>query len=77
MFKVTLAQAIFHNHRFDTAYDGRYVVRLPDLTLVYAQDYERRLTEYQARQLRGCHQSSGLADLGEHEGALPGCPAPE
>jgi hypothetical protein len=52
MFKVTLEHAIFHNHRLDSAYDGRYVVRLPDKTQVYAEDYERRLAEYRQRQGR-------------------------
>jgi hypothetical protein len=49
VFKITLAQAIYHNHRLDSAYDGRYLVRLPDFTLVYAEDYARRLAEYNAR----------------------------
>jgi hypothetical protein len=43
MFKVNLAMRIYCNHRFDTTYDGRYVVRLPDRTQVYAEDYAKRL----------------------------------
>jgi len=47
MFKITVAQAIYSNHRLDTAYDGRYIVRLPNRQQVYAVDYVRRLAEYE------------------------------
>jgi hypothetical protein len=43
MFKVNLAMRVYCNHRFDNTYDGRYVVRLPDRTQVYAEDYVERL----------------------------------
>lgn len=39
-----------HDYRQDTAFDGRRLVRLPDRTLVYADEYEERLREYEERQ---------------------------
>lgn len=50
MFKIRLADAIHHNHRLDNTYDGRYIVRLPDRTQVYAEDYQRRLAELERKQ---------------------------
>ncbi len=35
-----------HDYRQDTAWNGAYLLRLPDRTLVPAADYERRLAEY-------------------------------
>ena len=49
MFKITLALAICHNHRLDTAYDGRYIVRLPDRRQVYADDYAEELAKLKER----------------------------
>jgi len=43
------ALAIYSNHRLDSTYDGRYILRLPDLTLVYSDQYERKLQEYENR----------------------------
>ena len=43
MFKVNLAMRIYCNHRFDNTCDGRYVVRLPDRTQIYAEDFVKRL----------------------------------
>jgi hypothetical protein len=45
-----LALAIDSNHRMDTAYNGRYIRRLPDHTLVYADEFEERLSQYQREQ---------------------------
>jgi hypothetical protein len=50
MFKVTLDLAIFHNHRLDSKYDGRYVVRLPDNSQVFAQDYDCELAKRRRRE---------------------------
>ena len=50
MFKVRLSDAIYHNHRLDSSYDGRYIVRLPDRTQVYAEDYASRLAELERQQ---------------------------
>jgi len=44
-----LALAIDCNHRLDNTYDGRYILRLPDLTLVYSDRYEEALREYETR----------------------------
>ena len=53
MFTITFAQAIYSNHRLDTAYDGRYIVRLPNRQQVYAEDYARRLAEYEQNERSG------------------------
>jgi hypothetical protein len=50
MFKVTLGLAIFHNHRLDSDYDGRYVVRLPDNRQVYAENYAVELAKLKENQ---------------------------
>src|SRR5690349_13041720 len=44
-----------HDYRRDTAHNGRYLVRLPDRSLVCADEYEERLAEYGARQ-RGAQE---------------------
>ncbi|MEM9302320.1 MAG: hypothetical protein AAGE01_09435 [Pseudomonadota bacterium] len=41
-----------HDYRKDTAHDGRYLMRLPDRTLVYSDQYEEKLAEYEARARR-------------------------
>ena len=41
-----------HNYWLDPTFrasGGRYIRRLPDRTLVYADEYEERLWEYEAR----------------------------
>jgi hypothetical protein len=55
MFKVTVALAVYCNHRLDTAYDGRYLVRLPDRRAVYAEDYTRELAKLHEREKTECH----------------------
>ncbi len=50
LFKLNAARSDWHNYRRDSAHDGRYLMRLPDRTLVLAQDYEKRLAEYTERQ---------------------------
>ena len=49
-YRGKLNLGVFHNHRLDNTYNGRYIVRLPDRTLVYADEYEQRLAEYRQRQ---------------------------
>ncbi len=49
MFKITLQLAMSHNHRWDTAYDGRYMVRLPDRRQVYAENYAAELAKLKER----------------------------
>ena len=39
-----------HNHRLDSVFDGRHLKRLPDRSLVYGEDYERKLKEYRRTQ---------------------------
>ncbi len=48
-FRVTAALREKHDYRQDTAWDGRYLMRLPDRTLVPAVDYEKRLADYRRR----------------------------
>ena len=48
-FRITSDLRLYYNHRLDTAYDGRYFRRLPDRSLVYADEYEERLKEWQER----------------------------
>ena len=48
-FRITPALRRKHDYRQDTAFDGRYLMRLPDRTLVPADEYEERLAEYRLR----------------------------
>jgi hypothetical protein len=51
-----------HNYWLDSAFrasGGRYLKRLPDRTLVYADEYEKRLREYEAQ--RAKEQMGGRA----------------
>lgn len=50
LFRVTPGLRDNHNYRRDVAHDGRYLMRLPDRTLVPAEDYEKRLAEFLERQ---------------------------
>ena len=38
-----------HDYRRDTAFAGRRLVRLPDRSLIYAEEYEQRLRDYERR----------------------------
>jgi len=56
-WRMKTADRIFHNHRLDfTAF--RHLRRLPDRTLVYAEEYEERLRQYEARRLSASAESS-------------------
>lgn len=44
------ARENWHNYQQDTSFDGTYLRRLPDRTLVPAEEYEERLKEYLAEQ---------------------------
>lgn len=39
-----------HNYRLDTAHHGRSVRRLPDRSLVYANEYDEALAKLEAEQ---------------------------
>ena len=43
---INRARENWHNYHQDTAFDGTYLRRLPDRTLVPAEEYEERLKEY-------------------------------
>ncbi len=49
-FRVTTALREKHDYRQDTAWNGRYLMRLPNRSLVPAEDYETKLAEYRRRQ---------------------------
>ena len=40
---------LYHNHRLDPATKGRHIRRLPDRTLVWSDEYEQRLREYESK----------------------------
>ena len=42
----------YHNYWLDPTFRGRYIRRLPDRTLVYADEYEERLQEYEERRAK-------------------------
>jgi hypothetical protein len=46
-FKLTREGILFHSHHLFTS---RWLRRLPDMTLVYADEYEERLKEYEEEQ---------------------------
>lgn len=46
---INRARESWHNYHHDTAFDGTYLRRLPDRTLVPAEEYEERLKEYLAK----------------------------
>ena len=45
-FTISAEYILYHNHRLDPASKGRYLMRLPDRSLVWLDEYERRLDEY-------------------------------
>jgi hypothetical protein len=47
-FTISGSFIMFHNHRLDPASKGRYLMRLPDRTLVWLDDYEQRMREFQS-----------------------------
>ena len=44
---------LFHNHALDPATKCRHAIRLPDRTLVWSEEYEQRLQEYESRTASG------------------------
>lgn len=44
------ARETWHNYHLDMAFTGAYLRRLPDRTLVPAEEYEQRLKEYLEKQ---------------------------
>ena len=44
---------LFHNHALDPATKCRHAIRLPDRTLVWSEEYEQRLQEYESRTVSG------------------------
>jgi hypothetical protein len=40
---------LYHNHLLDPATKGKHIIRLPDRTLVWSDEYEQRLREYQSK----------------------------
>lgn len=52
MFRIDRQLAWFPNHTIDAGNGGRALCRLPDRTLVYAEDYPAKLAEYLANQAR-------------------------
>jgi hypothetical protein len=48
-FTINAAFIMFHNHRLDPASKGRYIMRLPDRTLVWSDEYEQRLRDFQSK----------------------------
>lgn len=47
---INRARETWHNYHLDTAFAGTYLRRLPDRTLVPAEEYEERLKEYLEKQ---------------------------
>lgn len=47
---INRARENWHNYHQDTAFNGTYLRRLPDRTLVPAEEYEERLKEYLEKQ---------------------------
>jgi hypothetical protein len=39
---------LYHSHLLDPATKGKHIIRLPDRTLVWSDEYEQRLREYQS-----------------------------
>lgn len=48
-FTISGSFIMFHNHRLDPASKGRYIIRLPDRTLVWSDEYEQRLRDFQSK----------------------------
>jgi hypothetical protein len=51
---------LFHNHQLDPATKGKHVIRLPDRILVWSDEYEQRLHEYESRTAPALSDQSGL-----------------
>jgi hypothetical protein len=58
-FKLTREGRIYHSHHLDTTFKGRRLRRLPDMTLVYADEYEERLKEYEEAEEEEAGESAG------------------
>ncbi len=52
-FTISAEFIMYHNHRLDPASKGRYLMRLPDRTLVCLDEYEQRLREYESKPASG------------------------
>ena len=50
-FTDNAAIRLYHDHRLDPATKGKHIIRLPDRTLVWSDEYEERLREYEAKAL--------------------------
>ena len=48
-FTNNAASRLFHNHSLDPATKGRHIIRLPDRSLVWSDEYEQRLLEYKSQ----------------------------
>jgi len=48
-FTNNAAFRLYHNHRLDPATKGRHIIRLPDRTLAWSDEYEQRLRKYEAK----------------------------
>ena len=55
LFRITPALREKHDYRRDGSFDGRYLRRLPDRTLVPADEYDERLKSWKS-------EHGGLAD---------------
>ena len=52
LFKITAGLREKHSYWRDPAFDGDYLMRLPDRTLVYAKDYDQALEQYHQRKAK-------------------------
>ncbi len=48
-FTISAELILYHNHRLDPASKGRYLMRLPDRSLVWLEEYDQRLREYELK----------------------------
>ncbi len=48
-FTISAEFILYHNHRLDPASKGRYAMRLPDRSLVWLEEYEQRLRQYELK----------------------------
>jgi hypothetical protein len=64
-FAQNAAIRLFHNHRLDPATKGKHLIRLPDRSLVWSDEYEQRLREYQSKQAPLFSDQTGTALAGD------------
>ncbi len=50
-FTINCSLIMYHNYRLDPASKGRHLMRLPDRTLGWPDEYEQRLNDFRSNEI--------------------------